>query len=38
VNLFNAANKMLLAFAGLPPLPPPPLKPLVKHRHAQRRR
>ena len=37
VNLFNAANKMLLAFAGLPPLPPP-LKPLVKHRHAQRRR
>ena len=31
VNLFNAANKLLLAVAGLPPLPPPPPKPAAKH-------
>ena len=27
LNLFNAANKLLLAIAGLPPLPPPPPNP-----------
>jgi serine-type D-Ala-D-Ala carboxypeptidase/endopeptidase len=31
VNLFNAANRLLLAVAGLPPLPPPPPKPAAKH-------
>lgn len=30
LNLFNAANKLLLAIAGLPPLPPPPPKPAAK--------
>jgi D-alanyl-D-alanine-carboxypeptidase/D-alanyl-D-alanine-endopeptidase len=38
LNLFNAANKMLLALAGLPPLPPPPPKPAPKRPHARRRR
>ncbi len=38
LNLFNAANKFLLAIAGLPPLPPPPPKPAPKHGHPQRRR
>jgi D-alanyl-D-alanine-carboxypeptidase/D-alanyl-D-alanine-endopeptidase len=38
LNLFNAANKLLLAVAGLPPLPPPPPKPAVKHAHRHRRR
>jgi serine-type D-Ala-D-Ala carboxypeptidase/endopeptidase len=37
LNLFNAANKLLLAVAGLPPLPPPPPKPAAKHKHAHRR-
>jgi D-alanyl-D-alanine-carboxypeptidase/D-alanyl-D-alanine-endopeptidase len=37
VNLFNAANKLLLAVAGLPPLPPPPPKPAAKHKHHHRR-
>jgi D-alanyl-D-alanine-carboxypeptidase/D-alanyl-D-alanine-endopeptidase len=37
LNLFNAANKLLLAVAGLPPLPPPPLKPAAKHKHLHRR-
>jgi serine-type D-Ala-D-Ala carboxypeptidase/endopeptidase len=32
LNLFNAANKLLLAVAGLPPLPPPPPKPVVKRK------
>lgn len=36
LNLFNAANKLLLAVAGLPPLPPPPLK-AVAQKHAHRR-
>ncbi|MGD0445673.1 MAG: D-alanyl-D-alanine-carboxypeptidase/endopeptidase AmpH [Edaphobacter sp.] len=38
LNLFNAANKLLLAMAGLPPLPPPTPKPAVKHtqRHSRR--
>ena len=37
LNFFNAANKLLLAVAGLP-LPPPPPKPVVKHmrRHGHR--
>lgn len=38
LNLFNAANKLLLAVAALPPLPSPPPKPLAKrtvsHRHG----
>jgi D-alanyl-D-alanine-carboxypeptidase/D-alanyl-D-alanine-endopeptidase len=38
LNLFNAANKLLLAVAGLPPLPAPPPKPAVKHTHRHRRR
>jgi D-alanyl-D-alanine-carboxypeptidase/D-alanyl-D-alanine-endopeptidase len=33
LNLFNAANKLLLALAGLPPLPPPPAKPTRKRSH-----
>jgi D-alanyl-D-alanine-carboxypeptidase/D-alanyl-D-alanine-endopeptidase len=37
LNLFNAANKLLLAAAGLPPLPPPPPKPAAKHKHPHRR-
>ena len=37
VNLFNAANNLLLAVAGLPPLPPPPPKPAPKHKHPRRR-
>jgi D-alanyl-D-alanine-carboxypeptidase/D-alanyl-D-alanine-endopeptidase len=38
LNLFNAANKLLLAVAGLPPLPPPPSKPKGKRAHPHRRR
>ena len=38
LNLFNAANKLLLAVAGLPPLPPPPPKPAVKRTRKHRRR
>ena len=37
VNLFNAANKLLLAVAGLPPLPPlppPPPEPKAHRTHA----
>jgi D-alanyl-D-alanine-carboxypeptidase/D-alanyl-D-alanine-endopeptidase len=41
VNIFNAANKLLLAVAGLPPLPEPEVKPVVKtvvgHRRSRRR-
>jgi D-alanyl-D-alanine-carboxypeptidase/D-alanyl-D-alanine-endopeptidase len=37
LNLFNAANKLLLAVAGLPSLPPPPRKPAAKHKHPHRR-
>jgi serine-type D-Ala-D-Ala carboxypeptidase/endopeptidase len=37
LNLFNAANKLLLAVAGLPPLPPPPPKPAAKHKHPPHR-
>ena len=37
LNLFNAANKLLLAVSGLSPLPPPPPKPAAKHKHAHRR-
>jgi serine-type D-Ala-D-Ala carboxypeptidase/endopeptidase len=37
LNLFNAANELLLAVAGLPPLPSPPPKPAAKHKHPHRR-
>lgn len=37
LNLFNAANKLLLAVAGLPPLPTPPPEPAFKRRHGRRR-
>jgi D-alanyl-D-alanine-carboxypeptidase/D-alanyl-D-alanine-endopeptidase len=37
LNLFNDANKLLLAVAGLPPLPTPPPKPAVKRTHRHRR-
>ena len=37
LNLFNGANKLLLAVAGLPPLPPPPPKPAIKRKHRSRR-
>ena len=36
LNLFNAANKLLLAVAGLPPLPPP-AQPVTRHAHRRRR-
>ena len=36
VNLFNAANKVLLAVAGLPPLPPPPAKPAPRRAHRRK--
>jgi D-alanyl-D-alanine-carboxypeptidase/D-alanyl-D-alanine-endopeptidase len=36
VNLFNAANKLLLAVAGLPPLPSPVAKPAARHRRRHR--
>jgi D-alanyl-D-alanine-carboxypeptidase/D-alanyl-D-alanine-endopeptidase len=38
LNLFNAANKLLLAVAGLPPLPPLPPKPTFTRRNPHRRR
>jgi D-alanyl-D-alanine-carboxypeptidase/D-alanyl-D-alanine-endopeptidase len=38
LNLYNAANKLLLAVAGLPPLPPPQPKPASKNRHPHRHR
>lgn len=43
LNLFNAANKLLLAVTGLPPLPEPPPAPAppkraVKHKRTHRRR
>lgn len=38
LNLFNAANKLLLAVAGLPPLPPPPPKRAGRHAHIRRHR
>ncbi len=37
LNLFNAANKLLLAVAGLPPLPPPPPRPAARRRRVRRR-
>ncbi|WP_433973058.1 serine hydrolase [Tunturiibacter lichenicola] len=37
LNLFNGANKLLLAVAGLPPLPPPTPKPAIKRKHRPRR-
>jgi D-alanyl-D-alanine-carboxypeptidase/D-alanyl-D-alanine-endopeptidase len=33
LNLYNAANKLLLAVAGLPPLPPPPAEPTLRRAH-----
>jgi D-alanyl-D-alanine-carboxypeptidase/D-alanyl-D-alanine-endopeptidase len=38
LNLFNAANKLLLAVSGLPPLPTPPPKHAAKRAHRHRRR
>jgi D-alanyl-D-alanine-carboxypeptidase/D-alanyl-D-alanine-endopeptidase len=38
LNIFNATNKLLLAVAGLPPLPPPAPKPVHKHPHTHRPR
>lgn len=38
LNLYNAANKMLLAVAGLPPLPPPPIRRVAAHPHRHRHR
>ena len=37
-NLFKAANDLLLAVAGLPPLPPPPPKPTPKRRRVPQNR
>jgi len=37
LNLFNAANKLLLAVAGLPPLPAPLPKPVAKRTHRHQR-
>jgi D-alanyl-D-alanine-carboxypeptidase/D-alanyl-D-alanine-endopeptidase len=37
LNLFNAANNLLLVVASLPPLPSPPPKPAAKHKHPHRR-
>jgi D-alanyl-D-alanine-carboxypeptidase/D-alanyl-D-alanine-endopeptidase len=38
LNLFNAANKLLLDIAGLPPLPPPaPPRPVVRRRRIAKR-
>ncbi len=38
LNLFNAANKLLLAMAGLPPLPPPSPAPVPRKRTARHKR
>ena len=38
LNLFNAANKLLLAVAGLPPLPPPEPRPPRRAAHRRSRR
>jgi D-alanyl-D-alanine-carboxypeptidase/D-alanyl-D-alanine-endopeptidase len=37
LNIYNAANKLLLAVAGLPPLPVLPPKPAVRHRQRHSR-
>ena len=37
LNLFNAANKLLLAAAGLPPMPPPQPQLVRVARHRRRR-
>jgi len=37
LNLFNAANRLLLAIAGLPPLPASQPRPAVKRKHPHRR-
>jgi D-alanyl-D-alanine-carboxypeptidase/D-alanyl-D-alanine-endopeptidase len=38
LNLFNAAKKLLLAVAGLSPLPPPTPKPVPKRPHSHHHR
>ena len=38
LNLFNAANKLLLAVAGLPPLPELAARPSARSGHRRRRR
>jgi D-alanyl-D-alanine-carboxypeptidase/D-alanyl-D-alanine-endopeptidase len=38
LNLYNAANKLLLAVAGLPPLPSPQPKPVATRRRPHRHR
>ena len=38
LNLYNAANKLLLAIAGLPPLPELEPKPVLRRRQSHRRR
>jgi D-alanyl-D-alanine-carboxypeptidase/D-alanyl-D-alanine-endopeptidase len=35
-RLYRGANELLLAVAGLPPLPPPPPKTVVRHRRTHR--
>ena len=37
LNLFYAANNLLLGLVGLPAIPPPPPKPVAKRSHARRR-
>jgi D-alanyl-D-alanine-carboxypeptidase/D-alanyl-D-alanine-endopeptidase len=37
LNLYNAANKLLLAVSGLPPLPEPSPRPAAKRKHSHRR-
>ncbi len=37
INLFDAANNLLLNLAGLPPLPPPPPKPARRRTHRRPR-
>ncbi|MDP9052541.1 MAG: D-alanyl-D-alanine-carboxypeptidase/endopeptidase AmpH [Acidobacteriota bacterium] len=37
LNIFHATNQLLLAVAGLPPLPPPPPKPAPRNTRSRRR-
>lgn len=36
-NLYEAANNLLLTVAGLPTLPPPPPRPVVRHKRSRHR-